>query len=97
MNTSQNQLQNLHEQVELTKEELGKPFPQEEELTQKSQRLAELNAILDMDGKQRAPEQDEDELDPDERPSVLDDLHRRSNEVPPPHRKTDSRSMEERE
>ena len=97
LTTSQNQLQNLHEQVELTKAELGKPFPQEEELAQKSQRLAELNAILDMDGKQRAPEQDEDALDPDERPSVLDDLHRRSNEVPPPHRRTDSRGMEERE
>ena len=52
LTTSKNQLENLQSQMEFTKAELGKPFPQEAELAQKSQRLAELNALLDMDGKQ---------------------------------------------
>jgi len=46
-----NKLDNLYAQVEAAKAELGKPFPQEAELRQKSERLAELNALLDMDGK----------------------------------------------
>ena len=31
------------------KEQAEKPFPQEEELKEKSKRLAEVNALLDMD------------------------------------------------
>ena len=92
--TSKNQLENLQSQMEFTKAELGKPFPQEAELAQKSQRLAELNALLDMDGKQTT-EQDESKAAPDERPSVLEDLHRRSASIPP-HKHSDSRSLEER-
>ena len=45
----QNQLDNLCRQQEAARAELGKPFPQEEELQTKSARLAELNALLDMD------------------------------------------------
>ena len=95
LSTSQGQLQNLQEQVELTKAELGKPFPQEAELAQKSQRLAELNSILDMDGKNNNSERDSEDRDDTDRPSVLDDLHRRVEEMPP-HRRTESRGLEER-
>ena len=95
LSTSQGQLQNLQEQVALTKAELGKPFPQEAELAQKSQRLAELNSILDMDGKKNNSERDSENRDDTDRPSVLDDLHRRVEEMPP-HRRTESRGLEER-
>ena len=42
---------------------MEKPFPQEEELAEKSARLAELNAQLDVDEKSHDPEQEEE---PDE-------------------------------
>ena len=42
-------LQRIHSEVEKTKIEIEKPFLQEEELKQKSKRLAELNAELDME------------------------------------------------
>jgi len=95
LSTSQGQLQNLQEQVALTKAELGKPFPQEAELAQKSQRLAELNSILDMDGKKNNSDRDSEDRDDTDRPSVLDDLHRRVEEMPP-YRRTESRELEER-
>ena len=44
-------LEALYVQVENAKSELGKPFPQEEELKIKSARLAELNAELNIDDK----------------------------------------------
>ena len=42
-------LQQIHSEVEKTKIEIEKPFLQEEELKQKSKRLAELNVELDME------------------------------------------------
>ena len=42
-------LDNLYQQQAAAKEESGKPFPQEEELREKSARLAELDAALNMD------------------------------------------------
>lgn len=42
-------LTQIHLEVEKTKTEIEKPFLQEEELKQKSKRLAELNAELDME------------------------------------------------
>ena len=39
-------------QLENAKTEVERPFPQEEELSQKMERLAELNALLDMDHKE---------------------------------------------
>ena len=39
-------------QLENAKAEVERPFPQEEELSQKMERLAELNALLDMDHKE---------------------------------------------
>ena len=46
---SQEELANLHLQMDNAKEELAKPFPQEEELQAKSARLTELNKMLDLD------------------------------------------------
>ena len=50
LRSSENQLQTLYEQVENAKAELAKPFAFEDELAEKSARLAELDASLDMDG-----------------------------------------------
>ena len=44
------QIEQLTGQLEAVKEQLGKPFPQEEELKTKSARLVELNAQLDVGG-----------------------------------------------
>ena len=44
----QTKLANLLQQQEAAKAEVGKPFPQEEELRQKSARLAELDAELNI-------------------------------------------------
>ena len=49
MKAVQDKLANLHEQMQAAKEELSKPFSQEEELRTKSARLAELNAELNID------------------------------------------------
>ena len=69
------QLQNLYTQVETAKAELGKPFPQEAELRQKSERLAELNALLDIDGKTGHERVADDAIvAKSSRPSVLDKL-----------------------
>ena len=58
--------------------ELQKPFPQEQELRDKSARLAELDVLLNMDGRGRpAPEA---VLAKSSRPSVLEGLKR---PVPP--------------
>ncbi len=50
LENSKERLATLNEQLETAKSELGKPFPQEEELQSKLARLAELNSILDIDG-----------------------------------------------
>ena len=76
------QLTNLYNQQEATKGELGKPFPQEAELMAKSQRLAELDAALNMEDtvESRA------EKKSTERPSVLADLKSKSEHIPPAKR-----------
>ena len=74
------QLTNLQNQQEATKAELGKPFPQEAELAQKSARLAELDAELNMEEKSSGRGQKE------ERPSVLADLKSKSESIPPARR-----------
>mgnify|MGYP002527174374 CR=1 FL=1 len=47
--TVQGRLENVQAQLATAKAELGKPFPQETELKEKSARLAELNAELNID------------------------------------------------
>ena len=49
MQAVQDKLTTLQMQAETAKAELGKPFPQEDELRMKSVRLAELNAELNID------------------------------------------------
>jgi N12 class adenine-specific DNA methylase len=68
------QLDNLHSQMDAAKAEIGKPFPQEAELAQKSARLAELNALLDIDSRAPAQRQELEVIAKSERPSVLEGL-----------------------
>ena len=44
-------MDSLHTQMETARAEIGKPFPQEEELRTKSARLAQLNAELNIEDK----------------------------------------------
>lgn len=44
-------LSNVEHQLETAKVEVTKPFAQEQELAEKLERLAELNALLNMDEK----------------------------------------------
>ncbi len=67
------QLDNLFAQQEAAKAEVGKPFPQEDELRQKSARLAELDSLLNIDGGHSYEEQ---AIAKSVRPSVLDGLKR---------------------
>ena len=55
--------------MENAQAELEKPFPQEAELAEKSARLIELNAELDMEN--NAPPEPVAEENEDERPSLL--------------------------
>ena len=68
---AENELDTLQQQQAAAQVEVEKPFPQEEELAQKSTRLAELNAQLDVDEKHHEPEQDEEEQEDAPRRSVL--------------------------
>ena len=68
----QEQLENLYNQQAAAKAEVGKPFPQEQELAAKTARLIELDMELNLDGKgQPQPEQ---AIAKSARPSVLDRL-----------------------
>ena len=70
-----NTLDALTAQMETAKAELGKPFPQEDELRTKSARLAELNAELNIDDRTPMEQMAEDapavQSAKAERPSVL--------------------------
>ena len=79
---AENELDTLHQQQAAAQIEVEKPFPQEEELAEKSARLAELNAQLDMDEKGHEPEQDEEEQeDEPRRPSVLAALEEKADKT----------------
>ena len=81
---AENELDTLHQQQAAAQIEVEKPFPQEEELAEKSARLAELNAQLDVDEKSHEPEQDEEEQeDSPRRPSVLAALEEKSDKPEP--------------
>ena len=84
INSAENELATLHQQQAAAQIEVEKPFPQEEELAEKSARLAELNAQLDVDEKSHKPEQDEEEQeDTPRRPSVLAALEEKSDKPEP--------------
>ena len=73
-----NQLDNLYQQQAAAKAEVGKTFPQEQELRDKSARLLELDAELNIDGRGRPPQTTV--MAKSARASVLDGLRR---PVPP--------------
>ena len=50
--------------MEQAQEELGKPFPQEEEYQAKTARLVELNAVLNMENKYDSDLEEEQEDTP---------------------------------
>ncbi|MDD3228241.1 MAG: SNF2-related protein [Oscillospiraceae bacterium] len=66
------QLENLYKQQAAAQAEVGKPFPQEDELKQKSARLVELDSELNMDNK-NAPAK-EDIVAKSAKPSLLAQL-----------------------
>jgi N12 class adenine-specific DNA methylase/adenine-specific DNA methylase len=66
LRTCEEELENSHTQLSNAKEQVNKPFPQEEELKTKSARLDELNIMLNMDKTENEivdDERDEDEQD----------------------------------
>ena len=84
---AENALQNLKQQKQAAEVEVAKPFAQEEELAEKSARLAELNALLNIDrdrsSSQDAPEETEETETPATRPSVLAALGEKTNQSEP--------------
>ena len=84
---AENALQNLEQQKQAAEVEVAKPFAQEEELTEKSARLAELNALLNIDrdrsSSQDTPEESEETEAPTTRPSVLAALGEKTNQPEP--------------
>ena len=80
---AENRLENLLQQQTAAQAEVEKPFPQEEELAQKSARLAELNAQLDVDEKHHEPEMEERPDEESARPSVLTALNEKSDKEEP--------------
>ena len=80
---AENELDTLRQQQAAAQVEVAKPFPQEEELAQKSARLAELNAQLDVDEKHHEPEQDEEEKEDAPRRSVLAVLEEKAEKAEP--------------
>ena len=81
---AENELTTLHQQQAAAQIEVEKPFPQEEELAEKSARLAELNAQLDVDEKSHEPEQEEQpDEDAPRRPSVLAALEEKTDKPEP--------------
>jgi pyruvate/2-oxoacid:ferredoxin oxidoreductase alpha subunit len=73
LNAVTDQLDNLYKQQEAAKSEVGKPFPQEQELKDKVSRLAILDVDLNM-GASKPQEQADRQVSKKERPSVLDNL-----------------------
>ena len=84
---AENALQNLEQQKQAAEIEVAKPFVQEEELQEKSARLAELNALLNIDrdcsSSQDDPEETEEAETPAARPSVLAALEEKANQPEP--------------
>ena len=84
---AENALQNLEQQKQAAEIEVAKPFAQEEELAEKSARLAELNALLNIDrdrsSSQDTPEEAEETEAPATRPSVLAALEEKANQPEP--------------
>ena len=84
------QLENLYKQQEAARVEVGKPFPYEAEMTEKTARLVELDLQLNLNGGHPQPEQ---VVAKQQRPSIMERLKQ-----PLPQRsvtKQKTRTMEE--
>ena len=75
-------LDSLEQQKQAAEAEIAKPFAQEEELQTKSARLAELDALLNMEHQSSRTEPEAEEK-PDARPSVLAALEEKADKVEP--------------
>ena len=87
------QLDNLYQQQAAAKEEVGRPFPYEDELREKSARLTELDTLLNIDSK--APGPQETIVAKSTRPSVLEGFavpcrRERQTKNPKPMRRCDN-------
>ena len=77
-------LTELEAQRDAAQAELGKPFPQEQQLREKSARLAELNALLDLEGHEKTAVVEAPVAK--EKPSVLQRLSALDPPVRPEHK-----------
>ncbi len=90
------QLDNLYKQQEAAKSEIGKPFPQEQELKDKISRLTVLDTELNMGvGVSVSQEQNDREVSKEERHSVLDSLKQPS-QVGREHKEKQGKHLEVR-
>ncbi|MCD8012162.1 MAG: SNF2-related protein [Lachnospiraceae bacterium] len=110
LTSEQNRLGELEQQRDAAQDEVGKPFPQEAELKEKTARLAELDAALNMengsgevnrdetgreeDGSDRNPDGYGKGQEYDSQHSVLADLKQKAGQVPQPRRDSSYRRQE---
>lgn len=66
---AEQRLETVQEQMTNAKEEVGKPFPKEEELNQKLERLSELNALLNMNEREDTETEQSESKEKEERPA----------------------------
>ena len=87
---SKRKLTTLEQQLETAKEEVAKPFPQEQELIQKEARLSELNALLNMDerGSEAALIDDEAAVDATENLATVEEQPKEPVEADKPEQET---------
>ena len=69
LSEAQQRLETVYEQLANAKEEVGKPFPKDAELNQMLERLAELNALLNMDEREDAEAEVSESDEKEERPA----------------------------
>lgn len=70
---AEQKLETVQGQLKNAMEEVKKPFPKEEELNQKLERLSELNALLNMDEKETVMEGEEEQDEEKEEHQSLHD------------------------
>ena len=93
-------LSNVEQQLETAKAEVEKPFAQEQELSEKLTRLAELNSLLDMDEKgedavdldEDAPKPEKEAAEQNERPAPAVDSE--PEETSPDAEKSEAQKIE---
>ena len=79
---AQMKLSNVKHQLETAKAEVDKPFPQEAELSEKLERLAELNALLNMDEKgDDAIDMDDEATEPEKQQEDVKSVDKIGDEV----------------